>query len=1154
MKVRIALYALISIVAILVTALTVALTLDFGRFKDDAEVFVSDLLQREFKIAGPLHLTLGRTIEFSAEDVQLASTAWTSAPVLVSVRRVEGSIGALSLLDGPIRIESFALDGLRANLEENERGENNWTFTETTEVDQEIVDTLDRPSLPVLADNVMITDVIVVYSNPDMVRPLQVVVDNLQESILESQDLQITLDGNINDTVVDLDVTAGKVAGLLEFSAMEFNGTGRVGEIRFDSSVAVADLLEPSRPTANVKLTGPSIEYLTDVIGLQRITTGPLELDISVAPNLDRMQLNLAGTFGEFVVLANGHFANLREMTDLDLRVSASGPDTGRVAELAGLDGVPNDPFNIIGTLNRSGPVLSVEDITVTIGDTQFSVNGQFDNFPNPDGATATLRVEGPDIGRFNRLMGLRGRLDGPFKLDADLAPLAGGGASISMTANASDITLAVDGDFTDAADLVGSSARIEYEVPNIRTLAEAFGIDQLPAKEVRGSLEIERSADGISIENGEIVTGGDRISFSGVVGNKPLQPGTDIRFEASAPDLQGTLAEFGLEMAELPSGQFSAAGRILTGGERATIRGLEISFAGLNAALDADLLLASVLDDSRVEFRIAGDDLSALLPPNDAFSGFQKAFSMDGSVTLEPGAAKIPDLSFEIAQARLSADVEFGLGLALESTRIKMTANAPDFYDLAPNFAEISLPEAVRFNMQTELNWESGLLSIEEFLLRIGDGKLEIAGSIDDPPRFDRTSLDVDLHIADIHNFSALAGAELPHESADLVLRLMGDADTVKFEEFEGKFGDNDISGEFSWRYSDTPEANLKIVASRINLTPYLPPLPEGEPTTEKKLTATPDGRVIPDDPLPLEVLEGFVANVDIRVNEISMRQHTIRNLILSGAIAEGGLAVNEFAVQTNRGGELSGRLGIKPNENGAEYRTRLFGSNLSLGLPAETQEELDALPRYDIDLAFVTSGSNPREVAGAVNGYLKVVSGAGKVRAGAMRMFTSDFLSELLNTVNPFAKNERYNHLKCVTVLATVEQGKILGDPLLVGQNDRLNIFAKAKIDLNSESLDANFNIVPMKGLGVSLSNLVNPYVKVAGTLAKPVIVLDAESALIQGGAAVATGGITILAKGLRDRFFSDKDPCGTAVANAEKQFEALEEKYARPREPDE
>jgi len=237
-----------------------------------------------------------------------------------------------------------------------------------------------------------------------------------------------------------------------------------------------------------------------------------------------------------------------------------------------------------------------------------------------------------------------------------------------------------------------------------------------------------------------------------------------------------------------------------------------------------------------------------------------------------------------------------------------------------------------------------------------------------------------------------------------------------------------------------------------------------------------------------------------------------------------------------------------MEPTANGAEFAMKMLGSNLKLGLPAETPEELSALPSFDVSLAVITSGSSPRDMAGAVNGYLKLTSGAGKIRAGAMHLFTSDFLSQLLNTVNPFVKDQRYTNLKCVTILAAAEQGKIVGDPLLVSQSERLNVFGKAKIDLNTESLDGDFNTVPMKGLGVSLANLVNPYVKVAGTLAKPAIVLDAESALVQGGAAVATGGITILARGVRDRFFSDKDPCGTAVANAEKQFEALEKRYAR------
>ena len=191
---------------------------------------------------------------------------------------------------------------------------------------------------------------------------------------------------------------------------------------------------------------------------------------------------------------------------------------------------------------------------------------------------------------------------------------------------------------------------------------------------------------------------------------------------------------------------------------------------------------------------------------------------------------------------------------------------------------------------------------------------------------------------------------------------------------------------------------------------------------------------------------------------------------------------------------------------------------------------------------------GSTIREMAADVNGYIRLVSGEGRIRAGAMQVFTNDFLSQVLSTVNPFSAQDAYSNLKCTTLLAAIEDGQLSGRPVLVVQSDKLNIFANTKIDLKTESLDMDFNTVPQKGLGLSLSNLVNPYIKVGGTLGNPVLSLDPESALIQGGAAVATVGLSIIALGLKDRFLSAKDPCGKAVSEADEEFQALRDKYGR------
>jgi hypothetical protein len=47
-----------------------------------------------------------------------------------------------------------------------------------------------------------------------------------------------------------------------------------------------------------------------------------------------------------------------------------------------------------------------------------------------------------------------------------------------------------------------------------------------------------------------------------------------------------------------------------------------------------------------------------------------------------------------------------------------------------------------------------------------------------------------------------------------------------------------------------------------------------------------------------------------------------------------------------------------------------------------------------------------------------------------------------------------------------------------------------------------------------------------------------MDAKGSAIEGGAAVATAGLTIVAKGLWGRWFSTKDPCGKFIQEARKQ----------------
>ena len=67
--------------------------------------------------------------------------------------------------------------------------------------------------------------------------------------------------------------------------------------------------------------------------------------------------------------------------------------------------------------------------------------------------------------------------------------------------------------------------------------------------------------------------------------------------------------------------------------------------------------------------------------------------------------------------------------------------------------------------------------------------------------------------------------------------------------------------------------------------------------------------------------------------------------------------------------------------------------------------------------------------------------------------------------------------------------------------------------------------------KGFG----DLINPYIRVRGTLDTPRLSIGKSGTALTGGAAAITGGLSILAQAALDRTFRAKDPCGKALAEA-------------------
>ena len=71
--------------------------------------------------------------------------------------------------------------------------------------------------------------------------------------------------------------------------------------------------------------------------------------------------------------------------------------------------------------------------------------------------------------------------------------------------------------------------------------------------------------------------------------------------------------------------------------------------------------------------------------------------------------------------------------------------------------------------------------------------------------------------------------------------------------------------------------------------------------------------------------------------------------------------------------------------------------------------------------------------------------------------------------------------------------------------------------------------------EGLGLSVGDVANSFVKIGGTLKNPALGVDATGSVTTTGAAIATGGLSLLAKGLWDRVTAELDICSEPAAES-------------------
>jgi hypothetical protein len=359
------------------------------------------------------------------------------------------------------------------------------------------------------------------------------------------------------------------------------------------------------------------------------------------------------------------------------------------------------------------------------------------------------------------------------------------------------------------------------------------------------------------------------------------------------------------------------------------------------------------------------------------------------------------------------------------------------------------------------------------------------------------------------------------------------GSRDKDELKELKGRIGEIDVSGRVSISRFGKRRVDVELASPRVDLTPFTKATDNAGKTKPKP---SPKAKFVFDEaPLPLGPLKTVNAKLHLAVAEVVFSTGTLRNVDSTVTIGGGRLAL-EARAKDRFEGTVNGSLTLAAaSEATADLQLDVDARSLRTGFLAGGGIEPGQAPAMSVKAKLVARGASARQLASSLNGQVLATQAPGKIGSGVIGTIGGDIVGQLASRLNPFAAQETHMQLECTIARVDIVDGRATVRPVLM-QSDKVAIIASGKIDLHTEALRFDFNTRPRRGVGITPGMFANPFIEIAGTLASPRLGVGSRGA-IAGGAAAATGGLTIFAQGLMDRALGQQDLCKETLDQAVK-----------------
>jgi len=527
------------------------------------------------------------------------------------------------------------------------------------------------------------------------------------------------------------------------------------------------------------------------------------------------------------------------------------------------------------------------------------------------------------------------------------------------------------------------------------------------------------------------------------------------------------------------------------------------------------DLAEATGIDLTTV---VSSDDVAKIL------KHFEVDLPLRGALRVETGLSSV-ESGTQLAVDASVGEVSATMNATRQDNAISFDASVPALNKVGAAFEIQGLP-AEDLAVVGQVVMTPGITRLHDVTARLGDAELKLDGSVEQ---------DADTAAQFVINAKgaslASLDAALPPIPFTAAMTASLAPQRLALDDIQTTFGESDLSGSFEAATGEKTAVKGRFKSSKLDLTPFA-----GD--TEKKPDEAPAAKdkepaskyVFVEEPLPFEQLRNADIDITAEIGRFTFDTLVLLDVATKVNLKDGDLRY-ENRFKGDDGGSSVSDIALATGGKSAALDVDVKMRDLRLNLMSGDVVDASLIPPVDVTVDVESKGGSPRALASSANGRVLITQGKGRIQNNLLGRFSGDIFAQLASALNPFSKEDPYTTLDCTIVAFDIDNGKANIDALY-SQGEKIKIVGGGDIDLNTEALNIEFNTKPRKGVGVSADMFVTPFVKLVGTLASPSIGVDKKGALL-AGAAVATGGLALVAKAAADRATGETDRCGEILA---------------------